>query len=88
MILSMHIRSNCTTVGLSIDWSDETEAIPAFLVIIAIPVFFSIADGIALGLIVWPILKVARGRFAEVPWPAHVISAVLVAYFLAIRVNI
>lgn len=71
-----------------IDWSDETESIPAFLVILGIPLFFSIADGIALGLIVWPILKVARGRSSEVPVAAYVLAAVLVAYFVTIRVSI
>jgi AGZA family xanthine/uracil permease-like MFS transporter len=49
----------------SIDWAEETEAIPAFLLILAIRIFFSIADGMALGLIVWPLLKIACGRTAE-----------------------
>jgi len=72
----------------SIDWSDDTESIPAFLVIIGIPLFFSIADGIALGMIVWPILKLARGKFADVPWQAWVLATLLVAYFLFVRVSI
>ena len=72
----------------SIEWDDETEAIPAFLVILGIPIFFSIADGIALGLIVWPMLQVARGRFAKVSWPAYLIAVILIAYFLCIRVNL
>ena len=71
-----------------IDWSDETESIPAFLVIIGIPLFFSIADGIALGLIVWPLLKIASGRAVEVSWKAYVLAILLVAYFLFIRVNV
>lgn len=71
-----------------IDWQDSTEAIPAFLVILGIPTFFSIADGIALGLVIWPILKLARGRQAEVPWPACILAALLVTYFMMIRVNI
>ena len=50
--------------------------------------FFSIADGIALGLIVWPLLKLARGRAAEVPLAAFVLAALLVGYFLQIRVHI
>lgn len=71
-----------------IDWSDETESIPAFLVIVGIPLFFSIADGIALGLIVWPILKVVRGQVSAVKWPAYVLSALLLAYFLLVRSGI
>jgi AGZA family xanthine/uracil permease-like MFS transporter len=72
----------------SIDWSDETESIPAFLTILGIPLFFSIADGIALGLIVWPLLKIAKGRYNDVPWQAWVLTVMLVAYFLLIRVSI
>lgn len=71
-----------------IDWSDETEAIPAFLVILGIPLFFSIADGIAIGLIAWPILKTARGQAASVPKASFVIAAVLIAYFLTVRAGI
>ena len=68
-----------------IDWNDDTEAIPAFLVILGIPLFFSIADGIALGLIVWPILKLARGKTSDVSPAAIVLAALLVGYFLFIR---
>ena len=68
-----------------IDWSDESESIPAFLVIVGIPLFFSIADGIAMGLIVWPLLKLVRGRINEVKWPAWVLCVVLLGYFLWLR---
>ena len=70
----------------SIDWSDETEAVPAFLLILAIPLFFSIADGLALGLIVWPLLKFVRGRRAEVRTASVVIAAIIIVYFVTIRV--
>lgn len=71
-----------------IDWGDETESIPAFLVIVGIPLFFSIADGIALGLIVWPILKMARWRWNEIPWATYFLFALLLAYFMLIRPSI
>jgi AGZA family xanthine/uracil permease-like MFS transporter len=72
----------------AIDWADDTEAIPCFLVIIGIPLFFSIADGIALGLIVWPLLKLVRGRVSEVSWPSLGIACLLIAYFLTVRVTV
>ena len=62
-----------------IAWSDEAEAIPAFVVILGIPLFFSIADGIALGLILWPVLKVAQGRRKEVRWSAFLIAGLLLS---------
>ena len=69
----------------TIDWSDETESIPAFLVILGIPLFFSIADGIALGRVIWPVLKVARGKFSDVLPAAVVLAILLLCYFLVIR---
>lgn len=72
----------------NIAWDDETEAVPSFLVILGIPLFFSIADGIALGMLAWPVLKLARGRGAEIPVASYVIAALLIAYFVAIRVSI
>ena len=49
-----------------IDWTHFDEAFPAFLVIVAMPLTSSIANGIALGFIAYPILKMARGKFREV----------------------
>lgn len=70
-----------------IEWSDETEAIPAFLIVLGIPLFFSIADGMALGFIAWPLLKFARGRGREASWLAYGLAVALVAYFLLVRIN-
>ncbi|MGE7606386.1 NCS2 family permease [Peribacillus frigoritolerans] len=49
-----------------IDWTHFDESFPAFLVIVAMPLTSSIANGIALGFIAYPILKMARGKFREV----------------------
>ena len=65
-----------------IDWSDATEALPAFLVIAGIPFFFSIADGIALGLICYPVLKLLAGRGREVHPFLTATAVVLVAYLV------
>lgn len=66
-------------------WLDFAEAIPAFLIIVGIPLSYSIADGLALGFISYPILKVCAGRHRDVKWLMYVIAAVLVAYFVAVR---
>ena len=71
-----------------VDWSDETEAIPAFLVIMGIPLTFSIADGMALGFITWPLLKLLRGRPGEASWLMYGLSATMAAYFLLVRVQL
>jgi AGZA family xanthine/uracil permease-like MFS transporter len=49
-----------------VEWSDFTEAIPAFVTLLATPLTFSIATGLSLGLISYTLVKVAAGRFREV----------------------
>jgi len=68
-----------------IDWDDYSEAIPAFLTIIGIPLFYSIADGLALGFICYPIVKLLGGRAREVKWLTCAMAALLVVYFLFVR---
>lgn len=71
-----------------IAWNDYSEAIPAFLVMIGIPLTYSIADGIALGFISQPVIKLVSGRGREVSWVMYVICAILLAYFIFIRATI
>ena len=50
-----------------IPWNDFSEAIPAFLTIILMPLTFSITEGIAFGFIAYTLLKTVQGKFREVP---------------------
>jgi adenine/guanine/hypoxanthine permease len=68
-----------------IAWDDPTESIPAFLLIIGIPLTGSIADGLALGLISYPIIKLISGRKTELGWPIILIAAVMVFYLVGLR---
>lgn len=70
---------------LKIDWDDASESIPAFLVLIGIPFFYSIADGLALGFIAYPIAKVLGGKARDVKWLTCLMAAVLLAYFVFVR---
>lgn len=49
-----------------IRWSDLDEAFPAFMTILAMPLTSSIATGIALGFISYPLLKIFKGKWREV----------------------
>jgi adenine/guanine/hypoxanthine permease len=49
-----------------IDWADFSEAVPAFITMLATPLTFSIATGLSLGLISYTIVKIAAGKFREV----------------------
>ena len=68
-----------------IDWKDYTESVPAFLVMIGIPLSYSIADGLALGFISYPIIKLFTGRGREAGWLTYLLALVLVLYFIFVR---
>lgn len=59
-----------------IDLSDFSEAIPAFICIIAMPFTYSIAEGITLGLLSYVFIHVISGKFSKLT-PAMYILAVL-----------
>ncbi len=71
-----------------IDWTDYTEGVPAFLTIIGIPFFYSIADGIALGLITYPVIKSLGRGASQVRWGMWVLAVVLLLYFVFVRSRI
>ena len=68
-----------------IDWDNYAESLPTFLIIAGIPLSFSIADGLALGFIAYPIVKLLAGHGRDVKWLMYVMAVVLVAYFVVVR---
>ncbi len=68
-----------------IDWADYTESIPAFVVIILMPLTFSIATAIAFGFISYSALKLFTGKGREVPWLIYLLSALFILRFLYIK---
>lgn len=68
-----------------IDWNDAREAIPAFLTMLGIPLSYSIADGLALGLVSYPLVQLLGGRARRANWLMLLLAAVLAAYFLLVR---
>lgn len=65
-----------------IDFSDFTEALPAFLTITLMPFTYSIANGISAGLVFYPLLKIITGRGREVHWIVYVLSLLVIARFV------
>lgn len=59
-----------------IEWNDIEEAFPAFLIVVLMPLTYSIATGIGVGFIVYPILKLIRGKGKDVH-PIFYVFAVL-----------
>ncbi len=70
---------------LNIAWSDITEALPAFLTIVAIPFTYNIADGIALGFVSYPLIKLAAGRAREASVLAYALAIVFVLRYALLK---
>lgn len=49
-----------------VKWNDFSEALPAFITVLATPLTFSIATGLSLGLISYTVVKLAAGKFLEI----------------------
>ena len=64
-----------------IDWADPVVAIPAFLTLIAIPLTFSIANGLAFGVIGYAVLKTVAGRLQRSDWLLVGLAALFIARF-------
>lgn len=58
----------CLMMGglAKVTWTQFEEAFPAFIVMLSMPLTSSIATGIALGFITYPLLKIVRGKFREI----------------------
>lgn len=65
-----------------LDWLDYSEAIPAFLVIVGMPLTYSIADGLAFGFITYPILKLASGRGKECSTLMYILGGIFVLRYV------
>lgn len=65
-----------------IEWGKLEYAIPAFLTVIVMPLTYSIANGIAIGLFMYPLLMAVRGRWREIHPVGYVLFAVVLAYFI------
>ncbi|MBP2000342.1 AGZA family xanthine/uracil permease-like MFS transporter [Paenibacillus shirakamiensis] len=64
------------------NFTDFTEAFPAFLLMVMIPFTYSIVDGMAFGFIAYPVAKLAAGRGREVRPVMYVITSLFVANFI------
>ncbi|MDY2987863.1 MAG: NCS2 family permease [Peptoniphilus sp.] len=78
IVPSAAITPVLVTVGLSmtsavkaIDFDNITEAIPAFLTFIIIPLTYSIADGIMIGILSYVVLNIITGKFKQISLPMY-----------------
>jgi AGZA family xanthine/uracil permease-like MFS transporter len=77
VIIGIIMLGNATEV----DWDDMTNAIPAGMTILVMPFTFSIAYGIAAGIVSYPIVKVAAGEGEDIHVGQWALAVAFVLYF-------
>jgi AGZA family xanthine/uracil permease-like MFS transporter len=66
-------------------WDDATEAIPAFLTVVLMPLATSITEGVAFGVLSYSLLKLASGRGREVHPLIYVFALLFLARYILLR---
>lgn len=71
-------------IGSLVDvrWGEPIEAIPAFLTVIMIPLTYSIANGLAFGIVSYALLMLVAGRARRADWLVYVLAVLFVARFI------
>ncbi|WP_346293600.1 NCS2 family permease [Sphaerothrix gracilis] len=84
LIVGVLMAGNVT----GINWSDPAESIPCFLTILLMPLTFSIAEGLAVGFIAYPLVKAFQGKAHEVGVVVWILAAVFVLRFVLMGLGI
>jgi AGZA family xanthine/uracil permease-like MFS transporter len=79
LILVGYMMMKCVT---RIDWEDLTEAIPAFLSIVVMPLTVSITEGISFGFISYALLKLVTGKGRQVHWLIYVFAVLFIVRYI------
>lgn len=66
----------------NIPYDDLTETLTAILTALAIPLFFSITHGLAIGMILYLVMQLATGKAKEVNWMTYIIGAMFIAFYV------
>ena len=67
-----------------IDWSNSTMAVPAFLTMVMMPFTYSIADGIAWGIISYCAIMTGTGKFKDINPVVGGIAAFMLLFYMSI----
>ncbi|HON86989.1 MAG: NCS2 family permease [Firmicutes bacterium] len=65
-----------------IDWSDFSEAFPAFMTIAMMPFAFSISDGISAGFISYVVVKVFSGKAKDIHWLVYLLGLISIVHLI------
>lgn len=70
-----------------IHWEDMSIAIPSFLVVLGMPLTYSISDGMALGFIMYPITMIAAKKGKEVNWVMYLLFFIFIGFLWILEVK-
>ena len=65
-----------------LNWSNTVDLLPALIIIVMIPLTFSIADGIALGFLAYVVLKIGQGEINKISSGAWFLTLVFISKFI------
>tara|TARA_Y100001935_G_scaffold114774_1_gene95033 strand:- start:163 stop:375 length:213 start_codon:yes stop_codon:yes gene_type:complete len=65
-----------------LNWSSTAELLPALVIIVMIPLTFSIADGIALGFLTYVFLKIFNGEYSDIASGAWFLTLIFISKFI------
>ena len=65
-----------------LNWSNMIDLLPALIIIVMIPLTFSIADGIALGFLSYVVLKIGHGEISKISSGAWFLTLVFISKFI------
>jgi AGZA family xanthine/uracil permease-like MFS transporter len=64
-----------------LDWADVGESAPAVVTAIAVPLSYSIADGIGLGFITYALVKIVSGQASRCPLAVYAVALIFMLKF-------
>ncbi|NMP15507.1 NCS2 family permease [Thalassotalea sp. Y01] len=67
---------------VNVKWDDLMDAVPVVVILVTMPLTFSIADGIAFGFISYAAVRIFSGRFGEISPSVWFLAALFVAKFM------
>lgn len=67
---------------VEINFGDITESFPAFMTILMMPLAYSIAEGIAFGMISFVLIKVLTGKYKEVSWVMYGLAIIFLIRYM------
>lgn len=67
---------------VKINFEDASEAIPAFLTIIIMPFAYSIAEGIAIGIISYTLINLCTGKAKKLSWLMYVLTVIFILKYI------